>query len=227
MTDAALGRGIGDGEGHFSRTGADHLQRKADVLRHGHVRIQRVALEHHGDIARAGLLCGDILPVHQHASRAHRLEAGEDAQGRGLARARGSEQHEELAGLDGEVDAVQHGRRAVPLDDAFEPYAHRRRAPLTAPTVSPLTMCRCAAKPSRMTGNMASIAAAASFAHCVCSTEMKLTSATVTVRTRLPPSTTANMNSFQALRNTKMVVTAMPPRTCGRMTDPSVRTRHA
>ena len=32
----------------------------------------------------------------------------------------GPEQHEELARLDREVDAVQHGRRAVPLDDAFE-----------------------------------------------------------------------------------------------------------
>ena len=44
---------------------------------------------------------------------------------------------------------------------------------------------------------------------------------------RLPPSTTANRNSFQALRNTKTMVTAMPPRTCGRMTCHSVRSRLA
>ncbi len=81
--------------------------------------------------------------------------------------------------------------------------------------------------PIRITGAIASIAPAASFAHCVCSTEMKLNIATVTGRTRLPPRTTANMNSFQALRNTKIVVTAMPPRTCGRITCQSARRRPA
>ena len=81
--------------------------------------------------------------------------------------------------------------------------------------------------PIRITGAIASIAPAASFAHCVCSTEMKLNIATVTGRTRLPPSTTANMNSFHALRNTKIVVTAMPPRTCGRITCHSARSRPA
>ena len=88
-------------------------------------------------------------------------------------------------------------------------------------------MCRCAKRPIRITGAIASIAPAASLAHCVCSTEMKLNIATVTGRTRLPPSTTANRNSFQALRKTKIVVTAIPPRTCGRITYQSARSRPA
>jgi hypothetical protein len=82
-------------------------------------------------------------------------------------------------------------------------------------------------EPSTITGAIASIAPRARRAHCVCSTEMKLYMATVTGRTRLPPSTTANRNSFHALRNTKIVVTAMPPRTCGRITYHSARSRPA
>jgi hypothetical protein len=56
---------------------------------------------------------------------------------------------------------------------------------------------------------------------------MKLNIATVTGRTSLPPSTTAKRNSFQALRKTKIVVTAMPPETCGRITCHSARNRPA
>src|SRR6266545_4028352 len=212
-------------------THGDHPQRKSDVLVDAHVRIQRVALEHHRNVARAGLALRDVDALHDHASRIVRLEAGENAQRRGLARARWSQQREELARRDREIDAVQRGHGAVPLDDPFEldtsRFAHRRPPPLTAPTVSPLTMCRCATRPSTITGNIASTAPAASFAQSVCSTEMKLNIATVTVRTRLPPSTTANRNSFQALRNTKIVVTAMPPRTCGRITYHNARRRPA
>jgi hypothetical protein len=73
-----------------------------------------------------------------------RLEPGEDAQRRRLARARRPEQREELARPDLEVDAVQRGERAVALDDASSARAAPRRhvpltasPPFTAPTVSP------------------------------------------------------------------------------------------
>ena len=46
-------------------------------------------------------------------------------------------------------------------------------------------------------------------------------------RTVLPLSTTANRNSFQALRNTNTIVTAIPPRTCGMMMRHSVFIRLA
>ncbi len=77
------------------------------------------------------------------------------------------------------------------------------------------------------TGSIASTETAASLAHSVCSTDTKLNMATVTGRTVLPLSTTANKNSFQALRNTNTIVTAMPPRTCGMMIRHSVRIRLA
>ena len=76
-------------------------------------------------------------------------------------------------------------------------------------------MCFCAKMPSTTTGSIARTETAASLAHSVCSTETKLNIATVTGRTVLPLSTTANRNSFQAFRNTNTMVTAMPPRTCG------------
>ena len=102
---------LGDLALDLRRLRADHLQRKADVLRHRHVRVERVALEHHGDVALAGLEVGDVLAVHQHAAAADRLQPGQDAQVVVLPEPDGPEQHEELARLDGEIDAVQHGGR--------------------------------------------------------------------------------------------------------------------
>jgi hypothetical protein len=79
-------------------------------------------------------------------------------------------------------------------------------------------MCRWASRPSRITGAIAISAAAETRPHCVCSSEIKLNIPTVTGRTVRPPSTTANRNSFQALRNTNTSVTEMPPRACGSTT---------
>ena len=62
---------------------------KAMFSADSHVRIERVALEHHGDVALARFGVGDIDAVEQHAAGVDRLEAGEDAQRRRLARARG------------------------------------------------------------------------------------------------------------------------------------------
>ena len=120
VADADLGGRPGDGAADLVARDADHLQREADVLLDRHVRIERVALEHHRDVALAGLLRRHVDAVHQHAARVHRFEAGEDAQRRRLARSRRAEQDEELARLDREVDAVQHRRLAVLLDDALD-----------------------------------------------------------------------------------------------------------
>src|SRR5688572_1825516 len=206
-----------------------HAQWKGDVLAHCHVRIERVALEHHGDIALARVERGDIAAVHVHGAGIGALEARDDAERRRLARPGGAEQRKEFSRRHFEVDSRERGHAAMALDDAGERdgRAHRRPPPFTAPRVSPFTMCCCASRPSAITGAMPTIAAAARRPHCVCSSDMKLNIATVTGRTVLPPSTTANRNSFQELRKTKITVTAMPPLACGRITCHSARSRPA
>ena len=60
-----------------------------------HVRIERVALEHHGDVAVARLQPRDVAIADQHAPAGRQFEPGEDAQRRRLAAARRAEQGQE------------------------------------------------------------------------------------------------------------------------------------
>ena len=69
-----------------------------------HVRVERVVLEHHGDVALARRGEGHVDAVDEHPAVVGDLEAGDDAQRRRLAGARGAEQREELARRDAEVD---------------------------------------------------------------------------------------------------------------------------
>ena len=82
------------------------LQRERDVLEHGHVRIQRVVLEHHRDIALHG-----VDEVHEPAAdhdltRVGILEPRDDSQDRALPAPRRPEQDEELAVCDLQRDVV-------------------------------------------------------------------------------------------------------------------------
>src|SRR5262249_54386886 len=89
------------------RTQAALLDRQAegDVFGHGHVAKQRIVLEDEADAAVAHADARDVLAVEQHLARILELEPGDDPQQRRLARARGAEQRDELAGLDLEIDA--------------------------------------------------------------------------------------------------------------------------
>ena len=67
-----------------------------------------------------------------------RLEAGDDPQQRGLAAARGAEQHDELAVGDVEVDALEHVGLAEGLADLVDlELGHDGSPYLTAPEVMP------------------------------------------------------------------------------------------
>ncbi len=91
------------------------LQRERDVLKHRHVRPDRIALEHHADIAF--VRCnegGRIGRRHDAAADRDRaavgaLQAGETTQRRRLAAAARAEQREELAGLHAKRHAVDRG----------------------------------------------------------------------------------------------------------------------
>ncbi len=103
------------------------LEPERDIALDGQVRKQRVALEHHVDRPPIGRHRRDIVPVEQDAARIRRLEAGEQAQQRGLAAARGAEQREEFALENVERHGVDRGRAGEPFAHALEPHQRPRR----------------------------------------------------------------------------------------------------
>ena len=96
----------------------DH-QAVRDVVADRHVREQRVVLEHRVDVALERRHVRDVAAVEQDAAGGRQLEAGDHAQGRGLAAARRPEHREELAVPDLEVDVVHGDDVAETLLDAL------------------------------------------------------------------------------------------------------------
>ena len=92
-------------------------ERVGDVLRDGHVRVERVALEHHRDVAVARLQPRDVALAQQHLAAVGELEPREDAERRRLAAAGWAEHDEECAVGDGEVERAQRVDFAEPLRD--------------------------------------------------------------------------------------------------------------
>ncbi len=77
-----------------------HLEREGDVVAHAHMRIERVGLEHHREAALRGPDVGRVLAVDQDLAGGDVLEAGDQAQQRGLAAAGGADEDDEFAVLD-------------------------------------------------------------------------------------------------------------------------------
>ncbi len=69
-------------------------------------------LEHETDMALADAAHERVLAVEADLTFVGPVEAGDDAQHRGLARARGAEQRHELARGDLEIDMVERGEGA-------------------------------------------------------------------------------------------------------------------
>ena len=103
---------------------AARAQRKGDVLEHGEVRIQRVILEDHRDVARRGLDVVDDAIADPDAAGVRALETRQQPQERRLAAARRAEQHEALARVDVEIDGAQRRVRAESLRHALESHSH-------------------------------------------------------------------------------------------------------
>jgi hypothetical protein len=72
-------------------------QAVGDVLEHAHVREERIRLKDHRHAALVGRHVGDVPAIEQDASGGGELEAGDQAQGGGLATAGWAEQRDELA----------------------------------------------------------------------------------------------------------------------------------
>jgi hypothetical protein len=86
------------------------LQRKTHVLGDAEVRVERVVLEHHRDVAVAGAHAADVTIADEDAAAVERLQAGEHPQRCRLARARRPDEHEQLTVVDAERELVD--RRA-------------------------------------------------------------------------------------------------------------------
>ena len=68
------------------------------------MRVERIGLEHHGELALGRRLVGDVAAVDDDLAAAGVLEAGDQPQQRGLAAARRADEDDELAVVDVEVD---------------------------------------------------------------------------------------------------------------------------
>ena len=92
-------------------------QPERHVLEHGHVRVERVVLEHHGDVAVFGRHVVDHVAADQDLAVGDVLEPGDHPERRRLAAARWPDQHHELVVGDIEIDAANRFDLVVLLDD--------------------------------------------------------------------------------------------------------------
>ena len=97
---------------------AAQLQRERDVAQHGALLEQAEVLEDHADggAQLEQLLAGevgDIAPVDEDLARRGALEQVDAAHERGLARARGTDDAEDVAVVDGQVDVVERMVRGI------------------------------------------------------------------------------------------------------------------
>ena len=85
--------------------------------------VERVVLEHHGDVALGRFQIVDALVADQQVAAGDFFQASNHAQQRGFAAARGAHEHHEFAVFDFDVDAVNHGDSglacAVALNDVI------------------------------------------------------------------------------------------------------------
>ena len=93
------------------------LHAEGDVLPHRHRRVERIGLEHHGDVAVLRRNAVDDAAADRDLTRGDRLEAGDHGKQRRLPAAGRPDQHDEFAGLDLEVDAFEDLDRAEPLGE--------------------------------------------------------------------------------------------------------------
>ncbi|MCY1299576.1 hypothetical protein D9M70_491090 [compost metagenome] len=93
-------RGFGDAGVDLGLGRLAVLQAVGKVVVDGHVRIERIVLEDHGDVALGRIDIVDDARTDRHRALRNRLEPGDHAQKRGLAAAGRADQHDELAVLD-------------------------------------------------------------------------------------------------------------------------------
>ena len=89
------------------------LQGEGHVLIHGHVGIEGVALEHHGDVTVLGLHIVDHAVTDAQLAVGNLLQAGDHPQGGGLTAARGAYQNDKLLIRNLQVEIMNSGHLVV------------------------------------------------------------------------------------------------------------------
>ncbi len=89
----------------------DHLgrepllaQAEADIVAHAHMRVERVVLEHHGDVALMGLELGHVPGIEPDRAAARLLQPGDAGERGALAAAGRPQERQELAIGDRDVE---------------------------------------------------------------------------------------------------------------------------
>ena len=132
-TDLQDLRDLADALAHLGAGQPGHLQREAHVLLDGHVRVQRIALEHHRHAALRRIERGHAAPADADIAVVDVLEPRDHAQQRRLAAAGRADEHGELAIGDVQVDALEHlDAAAVALAQAAQLHVSHGRAPAPA-----------------------------------------------------------------------------------------------
>ena len=115
------------------------VERERHVLGDRHVRVQRVVLEHHRDVALLRWEVGDVPVPDQEPAVVGALQTGEESQRRRLAAAGRPDDDEELAVVDHEIEPVER-RTDVAREAASDLLVRDRRHGATFP--SPAGTCR-------------------------------------------------------------------------------------
>src|SRR6185503_19178113 len=127
--------GLVDLPGDLGFGHAGKAQCKAHVLAHAHMRIERVALEHHRNAALTRVDVVHRLAADLEAAGRDGLEAGNHAQQRGLATSGGADEDDELLVVDVEVDSFDDLHRPEGLSDAAQLQSGHGSVPHRAVTV--------------------------------------------------------------------------------------------
>ncbi|MNZ78482.1 hypothetical protein D3C78_970580 [compost metagenome] len=115
----------------FGRWQTVLLEAEGDVLRHRHVREQRVGLEHHVDRSFVRRHVGDVDTVEQNPAFGRALETGEHAQQGRFAGAGTAEQGEDFTLVDFQGHIVHCGGFVEFLGDAIDFHQHLFRCLVT------------------------------------------------------------------------------------------------
>ncbi len=99
---------------------ARKLQRIGDIVVHAIVRVERERLRHVADVAFTGAGRDDVFTAQGDAPGIWFLQAREQAQQRGLATCRPTEQHRIAALAYTKIDPIENGVAAEALADGVE-----------------------------------------------------------------------------------------------------------